>query len=91
MLSLSLGLAGACLLGSFSITVVMAQRICRQRTALASELTLGLATGLGGLEIGVLGSLARAVGIRNIVLGLMVLPRLDALLGLGLRSDRSGR
>jgi MFS transporter, FSR family, fosmidomycin resistance protein len=83
-----LGLAGACLLGSFSITIVMAQGIFERNPAFASGLTLGFATGIGGLGIGALGSLMSRTGPRIIVLALMLLPLAASLLGLSLRPGK---
>jgi MFS transporter, FSR family, fosmidomycin resistance protein len=83
-----LGLAGACLLGSFSITIVMAQGIFERNPAFASGLTLGLATGVGGLGIGVLGSFLSRTGPRLIVVLLMLLPLSASLLGLSLHAER---
>ena len=84
-----LGLAGACLLGSFSITIVMAQGIFERNPAFASGLTLGLATGIGGLGIGFLGSLISRTGPRAVVIFLMLLPLAASLLGLSLRSGKN--
>lgn len=64
-------LGGAALLASFSVTVVLAQEIIRNNTAMASGLTLGFGIGIGGLGVGLIGILightSPAYGINLLV------------------------
>jgi len=68
-----LGLAGACLLASFSITVVLAQATVGRGAAFASGLMLGFGIGLGGLGVGLVGILVErfgAVAVLNCIIWL---------------------
>ena len=82
---LVLGLAGACLLASFSVTVVMAQKLITGNAALASGLALGFGTGIGGLGVGLLGTLMGRIGVNAVIIVLMALPLLSAAMGLTLK------
>jgi FSR family fosmidomycin resistance protein-like MFS transporter len=77
-----LGLAGAMLLASFSVTVVLAQELLPQRLGLASGLTLGLAFGAGGVGVALSGILADALGLRTSMWILIVLPGIAGCLAL---------
>ena len=79
-----LGLAGACLLGSFSVTVVMAQSILAHGAATASGLMLGLGTGIGGLGVGILGHAAGVYGAGRIVMILALVPAAAGIVSLTL-------
>ncbi|HNX59105.1 MAG TPA: MFS transporter, partial [Spirochaetota bacterium] len=79
-----LGLAGACLLGSFSVTVVMAQTILPHGAATASGLMLGLGTGIGGLGVGILGHAAGVYGAGRIVMILALVPAAAGIISLTL-------
>lgn len=83
-----LAAAGAALLASFSVTVVLAQEFLPQRLGLASGLTLGLAFGAGGVGVGLSGILADAIGLRSSVWILVALPGIAGLLALTLSSFR---
>jgi MFS transporter, FSR family, fosmidomycin resistance protein len=85
-----LALAGAMLLASFSVTVVLAQDLLPQHLGLASGLTLGLAFGAGGVGVGLSGLLADALGLHTSVWILVALPGLAGLLALTLAPARSG-
>ena len=79
-----LGLAGACLLGSFSVTVVMAQTILTHGAATASGLMLGLGTGIGGLGVGILGHAAGVYGAGRVVMVLALVPAAAGIVSLTL-------
>jgi FSR family fosmidomycin resistance protein-like MFS transporter len=79
---LVLAIAGATLLASFSVTVVLAQELLPRRLGLASGLTLGLAFGAGGVGVGLSGFLADALGLQASVWMLLVLPGIAGLLAL---------
>ncbi|HLJ84685.1 MAG TPA: MFS transporter [Candidatus Eremiobacteraceae bacterium] len=67
----ALALAGACIISTTSISVVMAQDFMPGRLALAASLVIGFTSGLGGLGVALLGGLADLAGLR-IVLWVLV-------------------
>ncbi len=85
---LLLAVAGAALLASFSVTVVLAQELLPRRLGLASGLTLGLAFGAGGVGVGLSGLLADTLGLRSSVWILVALPGIAGALGSTLSSAR---
>jgi FSR family fosmidomycin resistance protein-like MFS transporter len=86
---LLLALAGACLLASFSVTIVVAQEVISKNAAMAAGLMLGFGTGIGGLGVGLVGLLAEHMGIAYAVHLLIWLPLLAGLLGLGLKGKKA--
>ena len=82
---LSLALAGASLLASFSVTVVAAQEIMVNSNATASGLMLGFGIGIGGLGVGLMGILAGFLGTGWVISMLVWLPLLAGLMGLLVR------
>lgn len=84
VMALWLGLAGASLLASFSVTVVAAQEIFPNNKAIASSLALGFGLGLGGLGVGVLGIVAQSIGIGGTMVILSLLPLVAIVFALGL-------
>ena len=89
--TISLALAGAALLSSFSVTVVAAQEAIPNNKALASGLTMGLAGGLGGLAVVFLGRIADIWGLSTAIRIVFLLPILAGLLGLLMKSRQSSR
>jgi len=83
---LFLALAGAALLASFSVTVVVAQEILDKNAAMASGLMLGFAIGIGGLGVSFFGLLAEHFGTGFAVNLLIILPLISGLLGLGIKT-----
>ncbi len=83
-----LAVAGATLLASFSVTVVLAQELLPRRLGLASGLTLGLAFGAGGVGVGLSGFLADTLGLHSSVWILLALPGIAGLLALTLSPAR---
>jgi FSR family fosmidomycin resistance protein-like MFS transporter len=79
-----LALAGAALLSSFSVTVVVAQEVIGKSAAMASGLTLGFGIGIGGLGVGLVGILAEHMGITYAVQLLIWLPLLAGLFSLSI-------
>jgi FSR family fosmidomycin resistance protein-like MFS transporter len=67
----SLVLAGAFLIATTSISVVMAQEYLPHRIALASALVIGFPSGLGGLVIAGLGRLADVAGLHIVLWSLV--------------------
>lgn len=85
---LLLALAGACLLASFSVTVVVAQEVISKNAAMASGLMLGFGIGIGGLGVGLVGLLAEHMGIVYAIHLLIWLPLAAGLLGLGIKGKK---
>jgi FSR family fosmidomycin resistance protein-like MFS transporter len=77
-----LALAGACLLSSFSVTVVAAQEAIPDNKALAAGISMGLAGGLGGLAVIFIGKLGDIWGLPQAVFLLFSLPIISGLIGL---------
>ncbi len=73
-------LAGFMLLATMFPAVALAARIAPENTVLATSLTLGFSTGVGGLLAPVVGSLAESLGVQSVLTVLAFAP----LVGLGL-------
>jgi FSR family fosmidomycin resistance protein-like MFS transporter len=67
-------LAGASLLASFSVTIVLAQELISKNAAMASGLTLGFGIGVGGLGVGLVGVLIEHMGLSYGINLLVSLP-----------------
>ncbi len=80
----ALALVGAFIIGTLSTTVVMGMEYLPHRVGLASALLIGLSTGLGGLLVGALGSLADALGLPAVLWMLVGLAVASFGLALGL-------
>ncbi|MFZ5595673.1 MAG: MFS transporter [Bacillota bacterium] len=85
---LLLALAGACLLASFSVTIVVTQEIISKNAAMASGLMLGFGIGIGGLGVGLVGQVAEHIGIVHAIQLLIWVPLIAGLLGLSLRGRK---
>lgn len=86
---LFLALAGACLLASFSVTIVVAQEVISKNAAMASGLMLGFGIGIGGLGVGLVGVLVEHIGIVYVIHLLIWLPLLAGLLGLNIKGKKT--
>lgn len=84
-----LALAGAALMASFSVTVVVAQNIISKNAALASGLMLGFGIGIGGIGVGLVGLLVEYSGIVFAINLLVCLPLMAGLFGLALKNQES--
>ncbi|MBP2651699.1 MAG: major facilitator superfamily 1 [Firmicutes bacterium] len=82
---LFLAFAGANLLASFSVTVVMAQEIISKNAAMASGLTLGFGIGMGGLGVGLVGVIIEHIGLNFAINMLVWFPLFAGLLALSLK------
>ncbi|MFZ3111062.1 MAG: MFS transporter [Rectinemataceae bacterium] len=80
-----LALAGACLLASFSVTVVAAQEAIPDNKALAAGISMGLAGGLGGLAVIFIGRIGDLWGLPLAIFLLFSLPVLAGLIGLSIQ------
>lgn len=83
---LFLGLGGAALLASFSVTIVIAQEVVFKNAAMAAGLMLGFGIGIGGLGVGLVGLIVESLGTRYAVELLVWVPLVAGLLGLSIRS-----
>ncbi|MGQ9857240.1 MAG: MFS transporter [Thermodesulfobacteriota bacterium] len=77
-----LAMAGAVLVSSFSVTIVMAQQVLPDRLGMASGLMVGFAIGTGGIAATVMGSVADAWGVLRVLQITAALPALGALLAM---------
>jgi FSR family fosmidomycin resistance protein-like MFS transporter len=80
LLFVVLTLVGMALISSFTVTIVMAQRLLPQRLGVASGLMVGFAIGAGGFGVTLLGLLADHFGVAAALKTILALP----LAGLGL-------
>jgi FSR family fosmidomycin resistance protein-like MFS transporter len=77
-----LGLQGILLISSFSVTIVMAQRLLPKRLGVASGLMVGFAIGTGGIGVTLLGLVADRFGVPVALKSIMILPAIGFLLSL---------
>lgn len=80
----ALVLAGAAIISTFGITVVLSQEYWPSRIATAAGLSVGLAIGLGGIFAISLGAVADSVDLETAMLAIVAGPALAAVLALGL-------
>jgi MFS transporter, FSR family, fosmidomycin resistance protein len=62
--AIALALVGACVIGTFGVTMVMSQEYLPRHIGMASGLSIGLSIGLGGIAAVGLGALADSVDLR---------------------------
>lgn len=86
-----LGIGTMALLSSFSVTVVVAQELIPENTALASGLSMGFAVGIGGLAVSLVGRYADIFGIDAAMQLLFLIPLLAAILAIFLKSSKDSR
>src|SRR5213079_355676 len=63
--AIALMLVGACVIGTFGVTMVMSQEYLPRHIGMASGLSVGLSIGLGGIAAVALGALADSVDLRT--------------------------
>jgi FSR family fosmidomycin resistance protein-like MFS transporter len=63
--AVALALVGACVIGTFGVTMVMGQEYLPGRIGMASGLTVGLGIGLGGVGAVVVGTLADRIELDS--------------------------
>lgn len=85
LLFAALGLQGMILVSTFSVTIVMAQRLLPSRLGIASGLMVGFAIGTGGIGVTILGFVADRFGVPTALYSISVLPCAGFLLSLLLR------
>jgi FSR family fosmidomycin resistance protein-like MFS transporter len=79
--------AGAVIVSTFGVTIVLSQEYLPSRIAMASGMSVGLATGLGGIAAVALGAIADAVDLRTALIATAAGPALGVLVTLLLPSD----
>lgn len=82
LLFVVLGLEGMILVSTFSVTIVMAQRLLPNRLGVASGLMVGFAIGTGGIGVTLLGMVADNFGVPVALESIMILPLIGFLLSL---------
>ncbi len=83
-LVLSLGLIGAVLISSFTVTIVMAQQLLPQNVGVASGLMVGFAIGTGGIGATLIGVIADHFGVLTALKSINILPLFGFVLTLAL-------
>ena len=86
--AIALALVGACVIGTFGVTMVMSQEYLPRHIGMASGLSIGLSIGLGGVAAVVLGALADAVDLRTALYVCAAAPLAALALALPLPSSR---
>jgi FSR family fosmidomycin resistance protein-like MFS transporter len=86
--SIALILSGAALVGTFGVSLVMAQEYMPARIGLASGLSIGMAIGLGGIAAISLGALADAIDLEAAVLVTAIGPAIALFLTFALPPAR---
>lgn len=91
LLFVVLFILGMILISSFSVTVVMAQRLLPRNPGIASGLMVGLAIGTGGIGITLLGVIADHLGVPFALKSIFVLPIIGFILSMILRYPLQGQ
>jgi MFS transporter, FSR family, fosmidomycin resistance protein len=89
--AIALALVGACVVGTFGVTMVMGQEYMPRHVGTASGLVIGLSVGLGGVAAVALGRLADATSLRTALLAAAVAPLAAIALAAMLPSRRAER
>jgi FSR family fosmidomycin resistance protein-like MFS transporter len=89
--AIALMLVGACVIGTFGVTMVMSQEYLPRHIGMASGLSVGLSIGLGGIAAVALGALADAVDLRSALWVCAAAPLAALALGLLLPSSTTTR
>ena len=84
-------LSGAMIVSTFSVTTVMSQEYLPSKIAMASGMSVGLATGLGGIAAVFLGVIADSVDLRAALIVTALGPAVGAVLALWLPAERPAR
>jgi FSR family fosmidomycin resistance protein-like MFS transporter len=88
--AIALAFVGACVIGTFGVTMVMSQEYLPHRIGLASGLSIGMSIGLGGIAAVALGALADTVDLRTSMYVCAAVPIAAVLLAAFLPSSRAG-
>jgi len=82
LLFIVLGLQGMLMISTFSVTIVMAQKLLPNRLGVASGLMVGFAIGTGGIGVTLLGVVADSFGVPVALESIMILPFIGFILSL---------
>jgi FSR family fosmidomycin resistance protein-like MFS transporter len=63
--AVALALVGACVVGTFGVTMVMSQEYMPRHVGMASGLSIGFSIGLGGIAAVMLGAVADSIDLRS--------------------------
>jgi len=77
-----LGLQGMLMISTFSVTVVMAQKLLPNKLGMASGLMVGFAIGTGGIGVTLLGLIADSYGVPAALKSICILPLIGFILSL---------
>ena len=77
-----LGLQGMLMISTFSVTVVMAQKLLPNKLGVASGLMVGFAIGTGGIGVTLLGLVADNYGVPTALKSICILPLIGFILSL---------
>lgn len=86
--AIALAFVGACVVGTFGVTMVMSQEYLPRHVGMASGLSIGLSVGLGGVAAVVLGAVADSVDLRTALYISAAAPLAAVVLALFLPSSR---
>jgi MFS transporter, FSR family, fosmidomycin resistance protein len=87
----ALAFVGACVTGTFGVTMVMSQEYLPTRIGMASGLSIGLSIGLGGIAVVGLGALADSIDLRTALYAAAAAPAAGLALAALLPSGRRPR
>jgi FSR family fosmidomycin resistance protein-like MFS transporter len=82
-----LGLEGMLLISTFSVTIVMAQKLLPHKLGVASGLLVGFAIGTGGIGVTLLGLVADHFGVPAALRSIMIIPLMGFIMSLFLRYE----
>jgi FSR family fosmidomycin resistance protein-like MFS transporter len=82
-----LGLEGMLLISTFSVTIVMAQKLLPNKLGIASGLLVGFAIGTGGIGVTLLGLIADHFGVPAALRSIMIIPLMGFIMSLFLRYE----
>ena len=83
-------LTGTALISSFTVTIVMAQRLLPHRLGVASGLMVGFAIGTGGIGVTLLGIVADHLGVAAALKTILFLPLVSLIFALLIRYPFGG-
>ncbi len=87
LLFVILGVQGMLLVSTFSVTIVMAQKLLPTKLGIASGLMVGFAIGTGGIGVTILGIIADHYGVPVALYSIGALPFIGFLVSMLLRYD----
>ena len=82
-----LGMQGMFLILTFSVTIVMAQKLLPHKLGIASGLLVGFAIGTGGIGVTLLGLVADHYGVPAALRSIMIIPLMGFIMSLFLRYE----